>query len=237
MMLCAGAYLAPYLFMSGWWRFIPSTFVILAAGTLAMGREATTFFGLRASKRDALAALALLVGSVAASRYVLTDYVGTYLEVVRTATVRSHVHQFFQVLNDELIMRAALLTLVLVIIRSATAAIILAAAFFALTHSIFYSATSMQAGTLLTLFSLGVIGNTLFVAFRHIWYGFSLHFAWNVYRFNTRYYLDGRGLWEGESFNYIEGNDWIVLGSVLAMLAVYGTYVSQAGRRSRAPAA
>jgi len=237
--LCLAAYLVPYLALSGWWRFIPSTAVILAAGWMLVGPRALRFFGLQLTLRDLLVTLVVLGLAMVATHYVLTSYVGSYLDVVRTATLRSHVHQFFQVLNDELLMRAALLTVVLRAWPQPRAVILVVAALFSLAHAAFYGlgGIAIEPSTLLTLFAFGMIGNTLFVRFGHIGYGLALHYAWNFHRFNTRYYLDGRGLWEGQSFNYIEGDRWIAVGALGLMLLVYGLFVRSAPTRSLAPAA
>lgn len=237
--LCAAAYLIPYFHLSTWWRFIPSTGIILLTGAVVFRGGALRFFGLQLTARDVVTTLALFGIALLASRYVLSSYVETYLEVVRAPTVRARVHQFFQVLNDELVMRAALLTLVLGVMPRPKVAIISLAILFAVAHWLFYGlgGVALEPSTLLTLFALGVIGNTLFVAYGHIGYGLALHYAWNFYRFNTRYYLDGRRLREGETFNYIEGNPWVLGVSMILMLLVFSACVRWGRRSSPAPVA
>jgi hypothetical protein len=223
--------------MSGWWRFVPGTFVIIATGLAVMGRDAWAFFGLQVSKREALIAFALLTAALVGAHFVLIDYVGTYLAVVPRATRRSYAHQFFQVLNDEMIMRAALLTLLLSSIRSETIAVVSVAVLFAVSHGVFYSSSDIHVRPLLTLFAFGVIGNALFVAYRHIWFGFALHLAWNAHRFNTGYYLEGQRLSEGESLNYVEGNPWVMYISLLAMAVVCASLAKKVKRSSLSPTA
>lgn len=222
----AAAYLVPYFLLSTWWRFIPSTLLIIATGAWVFRKDALRFFGLRLTARAVISTLALFGLAVLASHYVFADYVATFLEVVRTPTARSRVHQFFQVLNDELVMRAALLTLVYGVLPRSKIVITAMAAVFALSHWAFYGWLGVGIGpwALLTLFAFGVIGNTLFMKYGHIGYGFALHYAWNFYRFNTTYHLDGRSLREGETFNYIEGNAWIVAASTMLMFLVFGLY-------------
>ena len=65
-------------------------------------------------------------------------------------------------------------------------------------------------------FSFGAIVNLLFVRFGHIGYGLALHYGWNFYRFNCVYWLEDRPLSEGMTFNYVEGNLWIAIGSLAA---------------------
>ena len=131
-------------------------------------------------------------------------------------------------------MRAALLTLLLGIMPRPKIVIPAMAAVFSVGHWVFYNWLGAPIGSasLVTLFAFGVIGNTLFVKYGHIGYGLALHYAWNFYRFNTRYSVDGRPLQEGETFNYIEGDAWIVAGSAILMLVVFGAYATAPGQSS-----
>jgi hypothetical protein len=225
--LVAAAYLIPYLRLSTWWRFIPSTTFIVGTGAIVLGREALPFFGLRMSARSVMTTTVLFIIALIVSHYVLTIYVESYLEVVRVPTLRARVGQFFQVLNDELVLRAALLTLFVGALPRPGFVIVGLAAVFAGLHSVFYGliGTTIELPALVSLFAFGVIGNTLFIAFGHIGYGLALHYAWNLYRFNARYRVNGRRLWEGETFNYIEGNPWVVAVSIAMMLMVFGVYL------------
>ncbi|MDH3846101.1 MAG: hypothetical protein OES69_19335, partial [Myxococcales bacterium] len=86
---------------------------------------------------------------------------------------------------------------------------------------------------MVSLFSFGAIANVLFVWCGHIGYGVALHYAWNFYRFNSVYLLDGRPLSEGMTFNYVEGNVWVVTGSVFFLALLFVAYASGGRPRSR----
>jgi hypothetical protein len=90
---------------------------------------------------------------------------------------------------------------------------------------------------MVSIFAFATIANTLFIRYRHIGYGFALHYAWNFYRFNSRYYLDGVPLSEGASFNYIEGNAWVAGLSFAVAVLVFGLcgFGRRAGVASGAP--
>lgn len=200
--------------------------MLLAFGWITLRRSACSFFGLRLDASALLLSGIVLAVAMASAYYVLSTYIGRYLRVVRNLTGLDFVHQFFQVLNDEMVVRAGLITVVLAFWPRPKAVIPLLAGLFAVGHSVFYGLEGVAVHTpaLLTLFAFGVIANTLFVAFGHIGYGFALHYAWNVYRFNPAYYLDGRRLLEGETFNYIEGNPWVVCSSLVLMALVFAAY-------------
>ena len=90
------AYMFPYFLLSSWWRFIPSTTLILALGAVSLRGRALRFFGLRLSTRDVLASLALLLVALLLSHCVSKSYVGAFLEIVRTPSAQARTHQFFQ---------------------------------------------------------------------------------------------------------------------------------------------
>lgn len=219
-------YVLPYFAPTVWWRFSVGTAVIIAAGSYLYGGQALRFFGLRMTLPAFVTSLALCLIAIPLLSYILADFVGSYLDVDRYQTLEAHVHQLFQVLNDELVMRAALLTLVLGVMPCPRTAVLATACAFAIAHALFYArgGPGIDALALLTLFAFGVVGNTLFVAFGHIGYSVALHYAWNFYRFGAWYRLDGRLLSQGETFNYIEGNPWIAGASTVLMLAVFGAY-------------
>jgi hypothetical protein len=220
--LCLLAYLLPYFNLPGvWWRAIPSTIVILAIGALVYGKGALAFFGLRLSLRELLLSVLLFILGLLVFRYLVLPVVtGADLTMRINDYGLGYVHQFFQVLNDEMILRAACLTLVLRIIPYPKTIVITAAVLFAVGHYVVYrmNGVSIEWPALVSLFSFGAIANLLFVRFRHIGYGVALHYAWNFYRFNSVFMLDGRRLSEGMTFNYLEGNLWVMTGSLVALL-------------------
>ncbi|MGB8330082.1 MAG: CPBP family intramembrane glutamic endopeptidase, partial [Polyangiales bacterium] len=134
-----------------------------------------------------------------------------------------YVHQFFQVLNDEMILRAACLTLVLRVFPYPKTVVLGAAVLFSAGHHLVYrmNGVFIDWPAMVTLFSFGAIANLLFVRFGHIGYGVALHYAWNFYRFNSVYALDGHPLNEGLTFNYVEGNVWVVTGSMVALVLTF----------------
>jgi membrane protease YdiL (CAAX protease family) len=231
------AYLFPYFEPPGlWWRAIPSTVAILGLGALVYGKGALRFFGLRMSRRQLLLSVSVfLVGLLLFRTVVLPLITNQSLTVTLGHNPLGYVHQFFQVFNDELVLRAALLTLLLRAFPHPKTIVITTAVLFAVGHHVVYrmNGVFIEWPALLSLFSFGAIVNLLFVRFGHIGYGVALHYAWNFYRFNSVYALDGRLLSEGMTFNYIEGSPWVVLGSVVAFAITLLAYVKFEGVESR----
>jgi len=223
------AYLAPYFYLEGrWWRFIPSTLLILSAGALAIGPSFRGFFGIDMTKRAIVSSVALLVLALPAAHLALSEVViSEGLAIHRDLAARWQIHQLFQVLNDELVTRAALLTILMRAFTKPKAIILGVSLVFAASHQVFYGSDGLELApsALATLFAFGVIANTLFVRFGHIGYGLALHYAWNFWRFNIDYYLDGERLSQGATFNYVEGNPWLAAGAVLSASLVFASYV------------
>lgn len=229
------AYLFPYFNLPGaWWRGIPSAAVILLTGVLFFGREMPRVYGLSMSWRSLAASVALLAALVPLFAFALDAWVIVPpLGAQRYAYPLAYVHQFFQVFNDEVVLRAALLTILLTAFPHPKTVILGTAALFALAHHLVYRpAALIDWPAMLSVFAFAAIANTLFVRFRHIGYGFALHYAWNLDRFNSAYFVDGMPLTEGATFNYIEGNRWVVTGS-LAVLGVVWVASARAGWEDR----
>jgi membrane protease YdiL (CAAX protease family) len=231
--LCLLAYLFPYFYLPGvWWRAIPSTVVILVMGVLVYGEGALAFFGLRVSRRELLLSVSLFILGVLVFRFlVLPAITGEALTVSLNNNPLGNVHQFFQVLNDEMVLRAACLTLLLRIVPYPKTVVIATAVLFSVGHHLVYrmNGVSIDWPAMVSLFSFGAIVNLLFVRFGHIGYGVALHYAWNLYRFNSVYRLDGLPLSEGMTFNYVEGNVWVVAGSMVALVLTYLACARSAG--------
>ena len=225
------AYLFPYFYLPGtWWRAIPSTALILAVTVLVFRKQAIEFLGLHLMPRAALMTLVVFVVAAFASNEVIGAIVaaGPFRASAHRSLV-SGVHQFFQVLNDEMILRAAVLTLVLRVLPYPKSMALGCALLFSAAHHVVYRlhGVHIEAAALLTLFSFGVLANLLFLRFGHIGYGWALHYGWNLMRFGSVYAVDGRYLSEGMSFNYLEGNRWVVVASTCAALAAFVGYTKR----------
>lgn len=234
--LIALAYALPYFFWDGvWWRFIPSTAVIVAATAVVNPSDFKRRLGIALTWRDAAESLALLVLALPACAWVLSGVAAdASLAVERSLALRWQVHQFFQVLNDELVLRALLLNLALRAFAAPALIVLGASGLFALVHGLLYGLFGVEiSGTaLVTLFSFGVVANALFVRFRHIGYGLALHYAWSFFRFNARYVGESGRLSEGQTFNYLEGNAAVCAGSILVASVVFAALLRSLERSS-----
>lgn len=222
------AYVFPYLYLPGvWWRAIPSTCVILLIGALLQGRNAARFFGLRLSWKELAVSVGLFLILLPAFSYLISSIIVVEpLSAHRYAYPPAYIHQFFQVFNDEIVLRAGLLTLLLRVFSHPKTVVLGTALAFSIGHHLLYWLNGIDIDSLamVSLFSFGAIANALFVRYGHIGYGLAVHYAWNFDRFNSTYYLDGKALSEGMTFNYIEGNAWVAAGAFIACALVFVGY-------------
>ncbi len=226
--ICLGAYLLPYVFMLGtWWRWIPSTIVILTVGAAFHGSSTARFFGIKMSLEVVGATLALFVILLPISSFVLLEVLNEPPLQVQVHTYRpKYVGQFFQVFNDEIVLRAAVVTVLLRWFQYPKSVSLVLAAFFAVGHYLLYRFHGSDIGweAMTTLFALGAIANLLFVRFGHVGYSLAAHYAWNFYRFNGSYFVEGHEIAQGETFNYVEGNAWVAITSLVAFLFVFTVF-------------
>lgn len=229
--VCLVAYLCPYLFMlEEWWRWIPSTVLIVMIGVAFHGCSTDRFFGLKISLRSTATTVMLFSALVPICSFVLLDFLNQPpLEVHAHAYRPKHFGQFFQVFSDEIVLRAATITILLRWFHHPRAVSLVVATLFALGHHLLYRLYGSEIGwqALVTLFSFGAIANLLFVHFGHVGYSLAAHYAWNFYRFNSGYFVDGNRISQGETFNYVEGNAWVATTALTGFVCVY-VFISHA---------
>jgi membrane protease YdiL (CAAX protease family) len=133
----------------------------------------------------------------------------------------------FQTLNEEIVLRAMLLTALAHIVKVRLATSISVAALFTILHFVLYrfgpphAALSIQSLT--TLLLVGWAFNEFFLATGSIAIPYGIHLGWNLTRFGEDWIAQGSpySLPDGLDFNLIEGNSRvIVLAAILALIAL-----------------
>jgi hypothetical protein len=100
------------------------------------------------------------------------------------------------------------------------------AVFFSLIHFVFYRWIFLDGGilgiqTLITLFLVGFVRNSLILQTGHIGYSWALHFGWMAIMFGSShtYINSNMPLKESESFNlYLGSTEMLILSLILAGL-------------------
>lgn len=134
-----------------------------------------------------------------------------------------------QPLNEEIVLRAILLSGIAKLFKKQTYIAITAALVFAILHFILYYFgalnTALNLTSLATLFLFGLAANFLYFKFNHIGYGLVFHITWNWWRFSGVIVKDNISLNEAQGFNVLEGNFsifiFVAILSISCLLAIY----------------
>ena len=237
------AFLVPYTlgWAWGWWKFVGSSIAIVLLWRCSRPKTFMTDLGFRLRYTDlALAILSLLVVGIIASRLI-------------PGVLRPHGYVLghrdpewmclavpFQTLNEEMVLRALLLSALAQIVNARLLVIATVASVFVVLHFVLYrfgpphAALSVQA--LATLFLAGLAFNELFLATGSIAVPFAIHLGWNLTRFGNDWIEQGssKPLPQGLDFNLIEG-DWRVTGLAVALVLI--TLKCEWGEPNRSPGA
>ena len=210
----------------GWWKFAGASTGVVLLWRWARPEGFTADLGLRVRQSDfALALSSLLVVGIGASCLIPSilrqhGYIRGPEDIAWMFLATP-----FQTLNEEMVFRALLLT---VLGRLLKARLLLSAAvagFFALLHFALYRFgaphTTLSAQALTTLFLVGFGLNELFIATGSIAGPWAIHCGWNLTRFGNGWvgkFTPG-ALPQGADFNLIEGNPWVIAFAVALALA------------------
>lgn len=218
----------------GWWKFAGSSLVIVLLWRWAKPRGFTGDLGIRLRRADlGLAMLSLLIVGVTAS-YLIPGVLRHhgYVQGPQSDRVWKYLALPFQSLNEEMVLRALLLTALAHIMNVRLATSITVAALFTGLHFALYRlgpfhiALSIQALT--TLLLVGLAFNELFLATGSIAIPYGIHLGWNLTRFGNDWIDQGStGLLQpGVDFNLIEGEFRIMaLGVALALAALAARFI------------
>ena len=232
-----------YYYFNGWWYSSIGTALILLFSYLLWGKETLRVTGTKISFKIFMKTIALAIVIVCGS-ILLIQHIGHQHQVaIHFTNCRNYYHDIFYILNEEIILGGIPLYF---LIRKgkidsllATAALAL---FFAAGHFIFYRWIFLQRGmlgftTLVTIFLIGFVRNSLIVINGHIGYSWALHFGWMMVMFGNRLYHVGTNisLTEPERFNMFLGSpEMVSISLVLAVVSfIYLTGRDESVRRKK----
>ena len=214
LLLVSSYLLFSYYFFNGWWYSAIGSALILFFSYLIWGKQFRRVTGTKISHttfhKIVLLAFVVVIGSI-----LLIQHIGNrHMAAIMFANCRNYFHDLFYILNEEIVVGAIPLYL---LIRKwklnsfvATAGL---AFLFAVAHFIFYRWIFLQRGTLelttlTTLFLVGFVRNCLIVINGHIGYSWALHFGWMMVMFGNRlYHVETNiSLSEPERFNMFLGS-------------------------------
>lgn len=212
-----------YSYFKGWWNSSVGSILIIVISYLIWGKGFLKQTGLHVNF-PIIARSVILAAVIATCSLMVMKYIGNKSNIgIEYFNWRDYYHVNFYVFNEEIVLGAILLfTLVRIWKIRPLHASLLAALFFSLMHYVFYrwifSAKGIiEISTLLTLFLVGFVRNSLIIQTGHIGYSWALHFGWIAVMFGSAHkYLNSQMyLSESESFNLYLGSTEMLIISVL----------------------
>lgn len=225
----------PY-FMDGWWKFIPSTILICITYNLTSNILWKTSLNALTKHKSIVKYLLLLAVLYATFKVAISYIIAQYGISSKSIPQIWLLSTFFQVFNEEMILRGTLISFMLTAIEGKVrnikiakyAMVILIALIFAILHYLFYLIAeniSLNCPAMCALFLFGIICNLLFLQYKHIWFGYIIHLSWNLTRFNNEYYLYGAKLSEGKLYNLLEGNYIVIIALFVILILVFLLFI------------
>ena len=214
-----------YSFLGDWLYSSIGSILIIFLSFLIWGNGFLEKVGLQLNLETFVKSIILVV-IIAGCSFLIMKYIGNKNDIrIEYYNWRDYYHVMFYVLNEEIVLGAILLfTLVYKWkVRPLVASICLAVGF-ALIHYVFYRWVFIDRGilgisTLITLFLVGFVRNSLILYTGHIGYSWALHFGWIAIMFGSRHTNLNTNMYlsELESFNtYLGSTEMLVLSIIIA---------------------
>lgn len=231
MVFAIAAFLAPYTLGWGWdwWKFAGASIAIFLCFRWARPQTFVSELGLRMGRADlCLGGASLLLTGLVAGHLIprILRPLGYAAGTSDTPAWR-FLATPFQVLNEEMILRAFLLVLLMRLVKRPLAASVVTAGLAAGVHFLLYRfgppRAALSIGALTTLFLVALALNQFFFSSGNIAVPFGIHLGWNFTRFGHDWIAQssGENLPEGMDFNLIEGNIAVMaLAAILLLAAV-----------------
>lgn len=214
-----------YSFLGDWLFSSVGSILIIFLSYLIWGKSFRKYIGLQLNLLTVAKSIILAV-IVAACSLLIMRYIGSKHNIrIVYYNWRDYYHVLFYVLNEEIVLGAILLfALVYKRKMNPLLASLCLAVLFSLIHYIFYKWIASESGilgisTLITLFLVGFVRNSLIIQSGHIGYSWALHFGWIAIMFGSRHtYLDSQMYFsEPDSFNmYLGSIEMLIVSSILA---------------------
>lgn len=226
------AFIAPYSigWNWGWWKFIPSTLAIVGCARLVWPGSWPAELGLRATRGDLGFAVLMFTLVYVVGAWLIGRILGQegFVPGPVSESPGWKYLAVFQALNEEMVLRALLLTWLTRHVSNGTALCVLVAAVFALAHGVYYGLVAdesvISTTALMSLFLFGFAGNFIFLESGSIATSYAIHVGWNINRFGQDWTAGTSGfpMHEGLGFNLVEGNSRSLGLALILALATWG---------------
>jgi hypothetical protein len=214
--------LLSYYFFAGWWNASIGTVLIIFFSFLIWGKDFLKVIGLKLNFIIIIKSLFFAAIATTCSLLVMKYIADKQNLTIQFSNWRDYYHDIFYILNEEIVLGA--LTLYLLVkkwkIKPIVASVGLAI-FFSFMHYVFFrwifaDKGIIQIPTLITLFLIGLVRNNLILVKGHIGYSWALHFGWIVIMYGSIH-----GMNEPDCFNtYLGSFEMLIISSVIAVISI-----------------
>ncbi len=214
-----------YSFLGGWLYSSIGSILIIFLSYLIWGKGFLKQIGLQLNLQIIAKSIILTV-IITTCALLIMKYIGNKRNIqIEYYNWRDYYHVLFYVLNEEIVIGAILLFALVNKwkIRPVVASLCLAV-FFSLIHYIFYKwifvdRAVIGISTLITLFLVGFVRNSLIIQTGHIGYSWALHFGWIAIMFGSSHTSLNTSMYftEAEIFNlYLGSTEMLIISIIMA---------------------
>jgi len=214
-----------YFFLGGWLFSSIGSILIIFLSYLIWEQGFLKQIGLQLNLQTITKSILLAVITTICSLLIM-KYIGNKSNIqIEYINWRDYYHDIFYVLNEEIVLGSILLfTLVYKWkIRPVVASLCLAV-FFSLIHYVFHRWIFADRGilgisTLITLFFVGFVRNSLIIQTGHVGYSWALHFGWIAIMFGSSHTSLNSNMYftEPQLFNlYLGSTEMLIISIIMA---------------------
>lgn len=232
-----------YEIQSVWWKFAPSTILIICGTYILYRPEASKLLGLLNFKKWIFSFLICCGLFYYISRELIYIALSTTDYRMEDGYVLNYLSIPFQTLNEEIVLRAMLLYLLIRLKWNSWIIALIPAILFSAIHFAFYyfnnrgNEGSIEFFALISLFMFSISGNLIYLKTKNIGIPWALHCGWNFNQFgNIIKPIDKNSpniVSEFMTFNLLEGSGSIVVFSTILSIISVLIYTNKLPRLSK----
>lgn len=214
-----------YSYFRGWWNSSLGSILLIFLSYLVWGKGFLKQIGLKLNLLTITKSIILAV-IIAACSLLILKYIGNKNNIrIEYNSWLDYYHVLFYVFNEEIVLGAIFLFSIVQKwkIKPVVASLGLAL-FFSIIHYIFFKWIAADSGvlsitTLISLFLVGFVRNSLIIQTGHIGYSWGLHFGWVAIMFGSSHTYLNTNMYvaEPDSFNmYLGSTEMLIISLLLA---------------------
>lgn len=218
-----------YYYFGGWWHSSIGTIAIVTFSFFIWGNDFLRQTGLKMRPKIIFTSIVVAIILTFVTCLIM-KYIGDKEGVlIKYTNWRSYYHDIFYILNEEIILGAMPLILLVhkwklkPIIASTILALLFSVIHFAFYKWIFNDRGIIQMTTLITLFFVGIIRNNLIIQTGHVGYSWALHFSWMAIMFGSahQFISNNSRVTEPDRFNlYLGSYELLIISTILVGLSI-----------------